>query len=86
MAGSFPIDKVEALAKKLACHSWEFGVVSMALLEVHNPELTVFGNSTHEEMFGRKNGSTNVLGLEYAKLHIQLDATTLVDSEGLASQ
>jgi hypothetical protein len=30
----------------LAKHSWEFGTVAEALLELYNPELSVFGNAT----------------------------------------
>ncbi|TFK33972.1 Six-hairpin glycosidase-like protein [Crucibulum laeve] len=41
----FNITAVSALAKSLPSHSWEFGTAAEALLELHNPELSVFGAS-----------------------------------------
>ncbi|KAF4616803.1 hypothetical protein D9613_008400 [Agrocybe pediades] len=39
----FDIQKVASAAQSLPEHSWEFGAAAQALLELHNPELSVFG-------------------------------------------
>ena len=39
----FNIENVAAIAKQLPSHSWEFGTATEALLELYNPELSVFG-------------------------------------------
>jgi hypothetical protein len=41
----FNISSVANIAQSLPSHSWEFGTASEALLELYNPELSVFGNS-----------------------------------------
>lgn len=40
---SIPISKIEALAVDLATHDWEQGTAAEALLELYNPEHSVFG-------------------------------------------
>jgi len=39
----FDISSVVNIARSLPSHSWEFGTASEALLELYNPELSVFG-------------------------------------------
>lgn len=39
----FDIRCVTALAKSTASHSWEYGTTAEALLELYNPEYSVFG-------------------------------------------
>ncbi|KAJ6568378.1 hypothetical protein DFH09DRAFT_1261335 [Mycena vulgaris] len=41
----FDIAKVTALAESLPAESWEFGTAAEALLELYNPELSVFGKT-----------------------------------------
>ncbi|CAA7268314.1 unnamed protein product [Cyclocybe aegerita] len=41
----FDIKKVAAQAVALPTHSWEYGTTTQALLELYNPELSVFGQS-----------------------------------------
>ena len=40
----FNISAVQALAKSLPSHSWEYGTASQALLELFDPELSVYGS------------------------------------------
>ncbi|KAL9625094.1 MAG: hypothetical protein Q9160_000823 [Pyrenula sp. 1 TL-2023] len=40
---TFNLTAVLCIAKSRASHSWEHGVLAEALLELHNPELSVFG-------------------------------------------
>jgi hypothetical protein len=75
------IKKVVQEAKSLASHSWEYGAVSQALLELQNPELSVFAiNSTNSTSL-----LTNVEGLEYAKKFIRTTDDTLVDGTGIVN-
>jgi len=39
----FAIEKVASLAQSLPSHSWEYGAAAEALLELHDPLLSVFG-------------------------------------------
>nr|OQO24195.1 hypothetical protein B0A51_08581 [Rachicladosporium sp. CCFEE 5018] len=39
---TFPVDAVQAQGKRLAAHDWEYGTLAQALLELHNPEMSVF--------------------------------------------
>ncbi|KAJ8073391.1 hypothetical protein PM082_011666 [Marasmius tenuissimus] len=41
----FNIEKVAALAEQLPTHSWEYGSAAEALLELYNPDISVFGSS-----------------------------------------
>lgn len=43
VAPGFGIRLVTNLAESLPSHSWEYGASAQALLELHNPELSVFG-------------------------------------------
>lgn len=40
---NFDIRKVIKVATNISSHSWEFGTAAEALLEIYNPELSVFG-------------------------------------------
>jgi hypothetical protein len=73
------VDKIAAKAKELAAHSWEYGAVSHALLEVYDPTLSPF--------FGDNYGVadqliSNACGLTYAKDFIHVDQDELCDGEG----
>lgn len=41
----FDIQQVAVLAKTIPSHSWEFGTAAETLLELHDPEISVFGPS-----------------------------------------
>lgn len=76
------IDKVLQQAQATASHSWEFGVVFEALLEYHDPSLTVFSTtiSQHQEQIASLAEHANAL--EYIKPHIRTDSTTLCEGNG----
>ncbi|TFK25376.1 family 88 glycosyl hydrolase [Coprinopsis marcescibilis] len=42
----FDIKKVTVLAQTLPSHSWEYGTTAQALLELYNPQFSVFGNAS----------------------------------------
>ena len=69
-------------AVKLAGHSWEFGTASEALLELYNPELSVFGKNPFP---GGKIPQVDVnqtRSLEYAIQWIQTNGTEFIDGDG----
>jgi hypothetical protein len=75
------IEKVLSQAQATASHSWEYGVVFEALLEYHNPELSVFHNSVlrHGALL---DASRKVQALEYVKPFIRTDSSTLCEGNG----
>jgi len=62
---------------KLASHSWEYGTAAEALLELYNPELSVFGSNPFP---GGKvpSASPSTLALAYAKQFIYTQGAVLV--------
>ena len=71
------IDLIEAQAKRLASHSWEYGTVSHALLSLHNPGLTVFFPSAFPDHgIPKPLPSPLPPGLAYAKEHIDISTET----------
>ncbi|CZT16334.1 uncharacterized protein RCC_02176 [Ramularia collo-cygni] len=81
-AGFDPVEAAD-LAKSLSSHSWEYGTAAEALLELYNPELSVFSRNAFP------NASLPVVpliadvpALEYVKPHIRLGSTTLIDGDG----
>lgn len=74
--------KVIAQAERLATHSWEYGSLSLALIDWYNPEISAFSPTAFP--YGSLpvldvNGTT---ALAYAKPQIRLNSTTLVDGDG----
>lgn len=70
---------IEQKAKRLAGHSWEYGVILEALLELHNPELSVFAK---QPAFFSANALESVEALKYVKDFIKTDGPVLIDGEG----
>jgi hypothetical protein len=60
----FDIRSVAALAKALPSHSWETGTASEALLELYNPDISVFGRSPFPIPFVN---TSDIPALVYAK-------------------
>lgn len=76
------VNKIMERACRLASHSWEHGTVAEALLELHNPELSVFGENPFP---GGKLPLVEVEktpGLKYAKRMIRTGQQTLIDGDG----
>ena len=77
----FDIKKVAEVAESLPSHSWEFGSASEALLEIYNPDISVFGHSPFPV---RTLLPENVRSLAYAasKIVIGTGPNSLVDGDG----
>ncbi|KAJ3566982.1 hypothetical protein NP233_g6654 [Leucocoprinus birnbaumii] len=69
----FNIQSVAALAKSIPSHSWEFGTAAETLLELYDPEISVFGSSPFTITPGYlKSHAGQIQSLEYAKSVIVL--------------
>ena len=77
----FNITKVAEIAESLPSHSWEFGTASEALLEIYNPEISVFGHSPFPVLTLLPE---NVRSLAYtaSKIVIGTGPNSLVDGGG----
>ncbi|KXT02251.1 hypothetical protein AC578_5087 [Pseudocercospora eumusae] len=69
-------------ATKLSSHSWEYGTAAEALLELYNPELSVFSKQAFPDGRPPSPDPNNIEALNYAQAHIRLDNNTLVDGDG----
>jgi len=84
-APGFDIQKVASVAESLPSHSWEYGTAVEMLLELYNPELSVFGDAPFDQ---KANSFDGVKALTYAKSHIILNladaagANILIDGDG----
>ncbi|KAF5343510.1 hypothetical protein D9756_011604 [Leucocoprinus leucothites] len=81
----FDIESVAALAKSIPSHSWEYGTASETLLELYDPEISVFGSSPFTATPGYlKSHKGKIQGLEYAKSVIVLGTGVngLADGDG----
>jgi hypothetical protein len=78
------IEKVLSQAQAAATHSWEYGVVFEALLEYHDPSLTVFHTPVSQHREHLSGLDKNVEALEYIKPFIRKDSTTLCEGNGTA--
>lgn len=76
------IDKVLQQAQSTASHSWEYGVVFEALLEYHNPSLTVFHTPVLQHQKQITGLTKDVKALVYIKPHIRTDSSTLCEGNG----
>lgn len=77
----FDIAKVAALAESLPSESWEFGTAAEALLELYNPELSVFGQTPFPVSTSASN-PTSVRALAYAAKNIEIGSTGLSNGNG----
>ena len=69
-------------AKELAQHSWEYGVISQSLLELYNPELSVYAKDPATLATALTVPLSQATGLEYARQFICTDKETIVNGEG----
>ena len=81
----FDIQQVAALAKSIPSHSWEFGTAAEALLELHDPDISVFGSSpfASTSRYLRSNRG-RIQALEYAASTITIGTGVngLADGDG----
>ncbi|KAJ7147627.1 Six-hairpin glycosidase-like protein [Mycena crocata] len=75
----FDIAKVASLAESLPSESWEFGTAAEALLELYNPELSVFGKKAFPVASSSK---SSVKALSYADSKIEIGSTGLSNGNG----
>ena len=71
-----------ARALNVSAHSWEYGTTAQALLELRNPQISVFGNPFPHDKLPTAISVENVPSLTYAKPFIRLDNDTLIDGDG----
>ncbi|PWN42184.1 hypothetical protein IE81DRAFT_323672 [Ceraceosorus guamensis] len=72
------------LAMNRSTHSWEFGTCMQAILEVYNPELSVYSPKAFPNGRIPKVDASKIQALTYLRPHIQLDNDTLVEGDGAA--
>ncbi|KAJ3523929.1 hypothetical protein NMY22_g11220 [Coprinellus aureogranulatus] len=77
----FDIAKVTSLAQTLPSHSWEYGTTTEALLELFDPDYSVFGSKPFPVPTLQKQ---NVKSLEYAsqKIRFGTGSDGLIDGNG----
>ena len=76
------IEDVMAAGARLAKASWEYGAAAEALIELHNPELSVFAVDPFPAARIPESTVDAIPGLTYAKKHICTDKRTLIDADG----
>ena len=82
-AGSgFNVANVMARALNVSAHSWEYGTAAEALLELSNPQISVFGNPFPHDKLPTVVSIEKIPSLTYAKPFIRLDNDTLIDGDG----
>ncbi|KAG6868046.1 hypothetical protein C0993_007973 [Termitomyces sp. T159_Od127] len=83
----FPISQVVVAALDISTHSWELGTATEALLELYNPELSVFGDSPFEAAKTVSSSSILPRALAYAaeKIVIGTGPNALSDGNGSLS-
>ncbi|GLB39010.1 putative glycosyl hydrolase family 88 [Lyophyllum shimeji] len=80
----YPVQLVVDLAQNISSHSWEFGTATETLLELYNPELSIFGAFPFEAAKKLGDGQTLPRGLAYAqeKIVIGTGPNALSDGDG----
>ena len=81
----FDVANVMARALEVSSHSWEYGTAAEALLELHNPELSVFGDNPFPEDKLPSPLVADIPSLLYARQFIRVDNETLIDGDGECS-
>jgi hypothetical protein len=69
----------------LASHSWEWGTAAEALLELYNPELSVFGPNPFPNG-GVPQADPNTFALQYAKQFIDVNGQVFVSNSAVGKQ
>ena len=83
----FDVSKVMDVNVATANRSWELGAAAEALLELHNPDLTIFTKTPFPAgRLPRSHDMTKVKGLQYIKPAIWTnDTAMLTEGEGRSS-
>jgi hypothetical protein len=75
------VEKVLDQAKKTASHSWEYSTVFEALLEYHNPSLSIFNNPFPDGKIPVLD-EDEVAALKYVKPFISTEGDQLCEGNG----
>lgn len=78
----YNVEAVANQAQRLASHSWEYGTAAEALLELYNPNLSVFGKNPFPGGHVPVVNWEAIKSLSYVKPFIQTDGQTLIDGDG----
>ncbi|KAG6847475.1 hypothetical protein H0H93_007878, partial [Arthromyces matolae] len=80
----FPVQLVISTALNISTHSWEFGTATQALLELYDPDLSIFGSSPFTASKRIPNASTLPQALSYAseKIVFGTGPNALADGDG----
>ncbi|KAG6836794.1 hypothetical protein H0H93_003040 [Arthromyces matolae] len=80
----FPIQLIVSTALNISTHSWEFGTATQALLELYDPDLSIFGSSPFTASKRIPNASTLPQALSYAaeKIVFGTGPNALADGDG----
>ncbi|CAN9277558.1 unnamed protein product [Alternaria alternata] len=76
------IDKIAGKAKDMASHSWEYGAVSQALIEIYDPDLSPFFGHLYNVDRNHEEALMGCSGLQYARKFIVVGQDVLCDGEG----
>lgn len=84
IASPATILKVLGVAQSVAKHSWEYGAVCQALLDWHNPDLSIWHNPFPNGHMPQLNNPDEIQALNYIKPFIEVDGNrdTLVEAAG----
>lgn len=76
------VERALIKAQQSASHSWEYSTVFEALLEYHNPQLSVFHHDPFPHGQVPRVSIEEVEALRYVRLHIRTDTAGLSDGNG----
>jgi hypothetical protein len=79
------VSKVLFLARTCAKHSWEHGTIFEALLEFHNPDLTIFNDPFPNGSQIPALDENEIPALVYVKPFITTDSSRLCEGNGSSS-
>lgn len=77
----FDVAKVVKLAESLPSHSWEYGAAAQAMLELHDPLLSVFGPAPFPVQAYEK-GAVKALSYASDKITLGVGANGLANGDG----
>jgi hypothetical protein len=79
------VGKILSQAQSAAKHSWEYGTIFEALLEYHDPSLSIFGDPFADGKVPAVN-ENDVVALKYLRPFIVTDGEQLCDGGGMFCQ
>jgi hypothetical protein len=86
IASNATVLKVLGVATSVAHNSWEYGTVSQALLDWHDPDLSIWNNPFPNGNAVPQLNSDEVEALRYIKPFIDTNGETLIEAAGMLQQ